>query len=343
MMLGDVEINRIKIPIPIPALKTVNSYLINIDNELILIDSGMPLESSLKVLIDSIKDFGYDVNRLRYIFITHLHIDHIGGAFFLHNLTTSKTIIHMNEMKFIRRFSDISSSFLNFYRETMYKNGVPKDLINEFMRFLPSFAYKDIYVRGRYDILVKDRDILKLYGHEFRILHTPGHSPHHICILLDNKILFTGDHVLPTITPNIRFPFSDEDPLDEYLNSLDKLVKLRIDKYYPGHGDISIGLIDRINQLKRHHLNRLKEVLNILSHKESTVYEVASKINWDVKFPWEEFPSLQKYFAIGEAYSHINYLRYRNFLKKIMSEGVYKYRLTRNVNYLIKRIEEKFL
>jgi len=341
MMLDNVEINKIEIPIPIPALRNVNSYIISIDDELVLIDTGMPLKSSLNTLINGVRSYGFNVNRIKYIFITHLHIDHIGGASYIRNLTGSKTIIHRGEKEFIEKFADVSKIFLNFYKEIMYKNGVPVDLINEFMKFLPSFAYKDVYISGKYDILVEDGDIIKIFNHELKVIHTPGHSPHHICILLDNKILFTGDHVLPKITPNIRFPFSDEDPLNEYLYSLDKIIKLGINLYYPGHGDISNSLIKRITQLKCHHLNRLKEVLDILHDNELSVYEVASRINWDVKLPWEEFPAIQKYFAIGEAYSHINYLKYRGFLLKTVDEGILKYRFTGEVDNAIRNIKEK--
>ncbi len=69
-----------------------------------------------------------------------------------------------------------------------------------------------------------------------RILHTPGHCPGAICIYLEEKkYLFSGDTVFPDLMlPNLALPRSDPFLL---LQSYERLSKLKIEKFFPGHGE----------------------------------------------------------------------------------------------------------
>ena len=77
------------------------------------------------------------------------------------------------------------------------------------------------------DIKLKEGKKISIDPFEFKVFLTPGHSPGHICLYEPNrKLLFTGDHILPEITPHIGFhPQSGENPLGAYLKSLEKMMK----------------------------------------------------------------------------------------------------------------------
>ena len=79
-------------------------------------------------------------------------------------------------------------------------------------------------------------------GRWLEVIHTPGHEPAHIC-LRDPRtgILFSGDHVLPRISPVIMWDEDLGDPLGNYLASLQKLLGMSPRVTYPAHGT----LIDR--------------------------------------------------------------------------------------------------
>jgi glyoxylase-like metal-dependent hydrolase (beta-lactamase superfamily II) len=83
---------------------------------------------------------------------------------------------------------------------------------------------------------LKDGERLKFPNFTLRILHTPGHCPGAICIYLEEKkCLFSGDTVFPDLMlPNLTLPRSDPAQL---LNSYEKLSKLKIEKFFPGHGE----------------------------------------------------------------------------------------------------------
>lgn len=83
---------------------------------------------------------------------------------------------------------------------------------------------------------LKDGERLKFPDFTLRILHTPGHCPGAICIYLEEKkYLFSGDTVFPDLMlPNLSLPRSDPFQL---LKSYEKLSKLKIEKFFPGHGE----------------------------------------------------------------------------------------------------------
>jgi len=83
---------------------------------------------------------------------------------------------------------------------------------------------------------LKDNELLKFPNFSLRILHTPGHCPGSICIYLEEKkFLFSGDTVFPDLMlPNLSLPRSDPSLL---LQSYERLSKLKIEKFFPGHGE----------------------------------------------------------------------------------------------------------
>ena len=71
------------------------------------------------------------------------------------------------------------------------------------------------------DKLLKDGDQLELAGFSIRVFHTPGHTPGHMVLYLpEQQLLFSGDHVLFDISPNITSWPEVEDSLGDYLESL---------------------------------------------------------------------------------------------------------------------------
>ncbi len=85
--------------------------------------------------------------------------------------------------------------------------------------------------------LLEDGDTLKLGNLEMRILHTPGHTPGSISIVVD-KIAFTGDALFAGSIGRTDFAYGDQDQL---MNSItQKLFMLNDDTViYPGHGEPS--------------------------------------------------------------------------------------------------------
>ena len=153
--------------------------------------------------------------------------------------------------------------------------------------------------------------MLTLGDASLRCIHTPGHTPGHTCLYIEEKeILFSGDHILFDITPNIsvwrNVPFS----LADYLESLQKIKYLKVSHTFPGHREFHGDIQDRIDALTLHHHARLKEILDAIDHHpDCTAYETAGRISWSARGrAWEDFSPNQKWFAMGETLAHIKRL-----------------------------------
>ena len=104
--------------------------------------------------------------------------------------------------------------------------------------------------------------------HTLQVLHTPGHAANHLClILLEDGLLFSGDHVLNGSTTVIDPPDGD---MTAYLESLDKLAaacaRHRIGFILPAHGYVLGQAATAIGQLKAHRLRREAKILRVMQN-----------------------------------------------------------------------------
>jgi glyoxylase-like metal-dependent hydrolase (beta-lactamase superfamily II) len=159
-------------------------------------------------------------------------------------------------------------------------------------------------------VAVPEGHCFDLGGVRLHTICTPGHTPGHMCLYIEEDgILFTGDHVLFDITPNITDWKDVEDSLGAYMDSLLKIRFMEVKRALPAHregGDFA----SRVDELIRHHEARLEEALDIVSKADGqTCYEIASKMMWRISCnDWSAFPPAQKFFAVGEARSHLQRL-----------------------------------
>jgi glyoxylase-like metal-dependent hydrolase (beta-lactamase superfamily II) len=141
-----------------------------------------------------------------------------------------------------------------------------------------------------------------LHG-EWRIVHTPGHAPGHVCLYDPvRRLLLSGDHVLEHISPNIGW-MPGIDALGEYLASLDTLAALDVDLILPSHGAPFTGLKGWIAATRSHHQERSGNVLSALDAGPRTAHEVVLTL-WT-----RELSPFHYRFALFEALAHLEYLR----------------------------------
>jgi len=194
------------------------------------------------------------------------------------------------------------------------KNGFPENELREAIRSHPGREFGSEWVPEI--SILQDGDEINAGGYCFKCVATPGHSLGHTCLYEPNKkILVAGDHILIDITPNIQCWSDNQNPLQDYLASLDKVNNMEIDLVLPGHRRLITDHKTRIAELKEHHERRLREVLSILKGDPRTAFQVASRMTWDLDCDsWEDFPRAQKWFATGEAIAHLRYLERRGLI-----------------------------
>jgi recombination protein RecT len=106
-------------------------------------------------------------------------------------------------------------------------------------------------------------------SHSLRVIHTPGHAANHLClVLVEDGLLFSGDHILNGSTTIVDPPDGD---MTAYLDSLDRLTaacgEFHIDFILPAHGHVLGFAADAIARLKKHRLDREAKVLAAMRAK----------------------------------------------------------------------------
>ena len=318
------NIYKIEVPLPRNPLKSVNDYLIKDEDKSILIDTAMNMQECSKVLIDSLKLLNVDFQNLDLI-ITHMHADHAGLLGLIKELSKNKANIYMSEYDG-NILNDLSvwDEMLEIFK----KNGFPEELLENAILKHPGhlFSHKSMFSF----IPIKEDDTISISKYNLTFISTPGHTKGHMCIYEEtNKILFSGDHILDDITPIISIETSgDANPLDSYLKSLKKIANYNIEVVLPGHRKIITDINKRIDEIIKHHQERLNEIIYILkSNNTINAYEVASQMSWNVNHGiWDDFPIAQKWFATGEAASHLEYLYQKGEIeKKNCNNKIYYY------------------
>lgn len=115
-----------------------------------------------------------------------------------------------------------------------------------------------------------------------RALHTPGHASNHLCYILDERVLFSGDHIMNGSTVVIGPPDGD---MTTYLASLADVAKLDLDAIFPGHGDVIDAPKAKIDEYIEHRLAREAQVLEMLRQaaEPQKVDDLVTAIYVDVK------------------------------------------------------------
>jgi len=137
----------------------------------------------------------------------------------------------------------------------------------------------------------RDGESLDCGEFTIRLLHTPGHVSNHLCFLLEEeRMLFTGDHVLEGTTPVILPPDGN---MAQYLESLERLRELPLDSLAPGHGRLITEPAQAIAALIRHRLRREQKVVSALQRAAAPIgsAELVTRVYDDVPehlLPWAE-------------------------------------------------------
>ncbi len=204
----------------------VNCYLL-VDKDLALIDTGMPGEA--ENIIAAIETLGRSVTDIRYILITHGHLDHIGSLCALKKLSGAQVVAGARDALYIHGKKKTWS---------MRREGFGGKIFKTVLFFMELFTsnYEPVEV----DIACNGDEIINCCG-GIQAIATPGHSPGSISYYhKENKLLFVGDSLSGTggFKLPLRFGCADH---QEALRSVEKLTRLTFDSCLLGHGEPVIG------------------------------------------------------------------------------------------------------
>jgi glyoxylase-like metal-dependent hydrolase (beta-lactamase superfamily II) len=298
------------LPLPL-ALRNINAYLIEASSGYSLVDTGMHTKEAEVVLRTALAEASVAMEDVRRVFVTHLHPDHIGMAGTLER-AGAEIVMHGPELENAARMWSRDHSMIDETYAWFERHGMPAD-VDEGMR--KSWLEIGRAVDEVEDITAAgDGEELDLGGRRARLKWTPGHTDYH-AVLVDEpeRILFSGDHVLPRITSNVGlYPYSRDDPLGDFLDALRAVRTLPVTRVLPAHGDPFDDLPGRVDQILAHHQDRLRATLDAIGTGDRDAYAVCRTLFPVLRTPHEER------FALAETLAHLRYLERRG---KVLEAG----------------------
>lgn len=176
------------------------------------------------------------LSRVAHIIVSHAHGDHLGGAPAIQNAVGGTIALHR---------ADVEAA-----NEAISPATVGRTL--------------------------EDGETIEVDGLHLEVIHTPGHSPGHICLYLrERRMLFTGDHVVGRGTTAIMPPKGD---MALYIDSLRRLFDYEAELLCPGHGPVVRVPQLKIQELIDHRLDRERQVLDGLRRGQRQIETLLQEI-----------------------------------------------------------------
>lgn len=306
------------VPVPIPnnPLRYVLVHLLELDDGVAAVDTGWNTEAAWGALVEGLAVAGYAVGDVRAALITHIHPDHYGLAGRLRDASGAWVALHPADAELLPgRYGEGVSTVVAQMRGLLAECGVPVEVIAELSE--ASMGVREFVGQAQPDVLLEHRKQLPLRGWDLIPLHTPGHSPGHVCFLdRDRRLLLSGDHVLPRISPNISVHAQQPgNPLADFLDSLRSVRDLDVEEVLPAHEWRFRPLRARVDELLEHHAHRLDVVSgDVDDHPGTSCWETTRRLPWSRS--WDQIRGHMQRAAVGETLAHLVLLESRGTVRR---------------------------
>jgi glyoxylase-like metal-dependent hydrolase (beta-lactamase superfamily II) len=285
----------LSVPLPF-APHEVNCYLLEGEKGFTVVDTGFYTKEAVH-LWESALSGGIPVEK---VVLTHFHPDHSGLVRWFKRQFDVPVVMSR------RGYSELQNIHRKIHR---LKERTDQPYLFFLMHGGPVLSeqatidmFKQIYFEP--DILLEDGQEVKLGNHVFESIATPGHSPDHLCFYnRSDGIMLIGDHVLNPITPIVS-SWDEEagNPLLDYFTSLDLIASYPVNLVLPGHGVPLGNLQGRVEEIKEHHRQRLRQMTNAIEENGSSADHVCRHVfGHTLHLP-------QYAFALAETIAHLTYL-----------------------------------
>lgn len=318
------DIFAINVPLPNNPLRELNCYVVKTRDKNLIIDTGFNMPQCYKALSEGLNELKINIDKTD-LFLTHLHADHTGLA---SSIMKKDSTIYMSKPDYDYIARNLSRKYWESMDACYLKEGFDEKELKSVRKVNPSKIFN---IKKMFDaVIVDDNFKFNVGEYEFTCIATSGHTPGHMCLYMENeKILFSGDHILFDITPNITRWKGVKNSLADYLNSLKKIKEFDIRITLPAHrgNKNNEDVYERIEQIIHHHKERLEEAVYIVeSNPGINAYDVAGKMKWSMHGKsWDEAPVQQKWFAVGETLAHLDYLELESKVYKELKNNIYRY------------------
>ncbi|MFF2009224.1 MBL fold metallo-hydrolase [Streptomyces sp. NPDC058195] len=316
-------VHSIKVPIPDNPLGHTLVHVLETGRGPVLIDTGWDDPEAWDTLGAGLEAVGTGVAEIHGVVITHHHPDHHGLSGRVREASGAWIAMHAADTAIVRRtHASRPGTWMTYLVAKLTAVGAPEEHLAP-LREAAAHGGRTRTLPGL-RAAVPDREIvpgelLDLAGRALRAVWTPGHTPGHVCLHLEEEHpgnlpgrgrLFSGDHLLPGISPHIGLYEDPDDatvtdPLGDYLDSLERIGRLGAAEVLPAHQYAFTDAAGRVGELLAHHEERLTGLLGLLA-EPLTPWQLAERMEWNR--PWERIPHGSRNIAVSEAEAHLRRL-----------------------------------
>lgn len=308
---------RLVLPLPFPGLDRVNAYLLADEDASVLVDCGIysPSQDSdhgWDELVAAVAACDLDVHDIKVLLITHPHIDHYGMAARLLEEVGCELWMHEAAHEDLEVY-DHPERVVERVRHLLADHGIAPEDLDE----LTAFENWKPYVSGIVEATrwLTGGETFTAGGREWEVVWTPGHARAHVCLwTAADSVFVSGDHLLPAITPHIDYEGDEQDPLGDFLESLQRVEELAPELVFPGHGRPFDDGAERARAIARHHDRRLGAILQVIRRRPASAAAITDEIFGTTLL------NFQRRLAMGEALAHLRYLEKRGEVELIKSD-----------------------
>ncbi|MGW2695907.1 MBL fold metallo-hydrolase [Streptomyces sp. NPDC001296] len=310
-------VRSLRVPIPDNPLGHTLVYVVDTDRGPVLVDTGWDDPDSWDALTEGLQACGTSAAEIHGVVITHHHPDHHGLSGRVRAASGAWVAMHAADTAVVRRTREARPEhWFTYMSVKLAAAGAPEEHLAPLRRSrsLPGLS------PALPDREIVPGELLDLPGRRLRAIWTPGHTPGHVCLHLEEEHpaglpgrgrLFSGDHLLPEITPHIGL-YEDvddttavADPLGDYLDSLERVGRLAPAEVLPAHQQPFTDAPARVRELLAHHEERLTGLLALLG-TPLTPWQLAERMEWNR--PWAQIPYGSRTIAVSEAEAHLRRL-----------------------------------
>lgn len=312
-------VRSVRVPIPDNPLGHTLVYVVDTDRGPVLVDTGWDDPAAWDALTAGLTACGTTVGEVAGVVVTHHHPDHHGLSGQVREVSGAWVAMHAADAAIVRRARETRPGrWYAYMAAKLTAAGAPEEHV------APLRAARGRRTLPGLSPALPDREIvpgelLDLPGRRLRAIWTPGHTPGHVCLHLEEEHpahlpgrgrLFSGDHLLPEITPHIGLYEDPDDatvtdPLGDYLDSLERVGRLAPAEVLPAHQHVFADASGRVRQLLAHHEERLTGLLALL-RAPLTPWQLAERMEWNR--PWSQIPYGSRNIAVSEAEAHLRRL-----------------------------------
>ncbi|MFJ5259445.1 MBL fold metallo-hydrolase [Streptomyces sp. NPDC088387] len=309
-------VRSLQVPIPDNPLGHTLVHVVDTDRGPVLIDTGWDDPDSWDALAEGLTACGTSAAEVHGVVITHHHPDHHGLSGRVREASGAWIAMHEADTAVVRRTREARPErWFSYMAVKLTAAGAPEDHVAPLRTPRPMRGFSPALP----DREIVPGELLGLPGRRLRAIWTPGHTPGHVCLHLEeehpaglpgNGRLFSGDHVLPEITPHIGLYEDPDDttvtdPLGDYLASLERVAALDPAEILPAHQYAFTDAPARVRHLLDHHESRLRDLLALLA-EPLTPWQLAVRMTWNR--PWDQIPYGSRTIAVSEAEAHLRRL-----------------------------------